>query len=203
MQNVDKLNVVMISVVVPTATTKTRESLLKGKAQYGWPPCINKFRSAHFHVERIIYNCCKTSYLMRRSTVLSLPIRLMFSTVDLLVSTNLDQLIFMLKELFTIVANKLRRSIVLSLSLQLVFPDVNIKLLCLLQSSLSGWGHTHKQTNKQTYKQTHIHTQTNKHTYKQTNTLTNKHTHSQTNKQTYTHTHTHTHTQELFPRTYG
>jgi len=52
-----------------------REVLLKGKSQYGWPPCINQFRSAPFYIENIInlfYNT-KQATLMRRSTVLSLP----------------------------------------------------------------------------------------------------------------------------------
>jgi len=34
---------------------QTREVLLKEKAQYGWSPCTNKFRSAHFYIEHIIY----------------------------------------------------------------------------------------------------------------------------------------------------
>ncbi len=34
-----------------------REPLLKGKAQYSWPPCTNSFRSAAFDIGN------KTSYL--------------------------------------------------------------------------------------------------------------------------------------------
>jgi len=53
--------------------TFIRDSLLKGKAQYGWSPCTNEFRSAHFGIENIIYLCCKTNYtLMRKSSVLNL-----------------------------------------------------------------------------------------------------------------------------------
>ncbi len=33
----------------------TRESLLKGKAQYGWPPCTNKFGLGHFYTENVIH----------------------------------------------------------------------------------------------------------------------------------------------------
>ncbi len=40
-----------------------REPLLKGKAQYSWAPCTNKFRSGGFHIENIIYLWYKTSYL--------------------------------------------------------------------------------------------------------------------------------------------
>jgi hypothetical protein len=31
------------------------ETLLKGKAQYSWPPCTNLFRSAPLYIENIIY----------------------------------------------------------------------------------------------------------------------------------------------------
>ncbi len=40
------------------------EVLLKGKAQYGWPPCTNKFRLAPFYNENIIKVFYKTSYLI-------------------------------------------------------------------------------------------------------------------------------------------
>jgi hypothetical protein len=44
--------------------SKAREVLLKGKAQYGWPPSTNQFRSAPFYIENIIINLFyKTSYL--------------------------------------------------------------------------------------------------------------------------------------------
>ncbi len=39
------------------------EPLLKGKAQYGWPPCANYFRSATFNIENIIYLFYKTNSL--------------------------------------------------------------------------------------------------------------------------------------------
>ncbi len=48
-----------------------KEPLLKGKAQYGWPPYINWFRSAHFYNANIITSVSKQATLMRRSTVLS------------------------------------------------------------------------------------------------------------------------------------
>jgi len=43
--------------------TYGREPLVKGKAQYSWPLCTNKFRSAALDIENIIYLCYKTSYL--------------------------------------------------------------------------------------------------------------------------------------------
>ncbi len=55
-----------------------REVLLKGKAQYSWPPCTNQFRSQPFHIENISYFFTKQTTLMRRSIVLSLPLQLMF-----------------------------------------------------------------------------------------------------------------------------
>jgi hypothetical protein len=54
----------------------------------------------------------------------------MISTVDLLVLTSLDQLIFKLKKIFTIVTKQAAltgRSTVLSLPLQLVFPGQSIE----------------------------------------------------------------------------
>ncbi len=53
------------------------------------------------------------------------------STVDLFALTSLDQLLLLLKTLFTFLQNnaQMRRSTVLSLSLQLVFP-----CLCHLES---------------------------------------------------------------------
>ncbi len=39
--------------------SSSRESLLKGVDQYGWPPQTNQFRSAAFHTEKSFY---KTSY---------------------------------------------------------------------------------------------------------------------------------------------
>ncbi len=41
----------------------SREVLLKGKAQYSWPPITYYFRWAHFYFENIIYIFYKTSYL--------------------------------------------------------------------------------------------------------------------------------------------
>ncbi len=50
-----------------------REVLLKGNAQYGWPPCTSQVRSAAFDSPNIISFLTKQATLMRRSTVLSLP----------------------------------------------------------------------------------------------------------------------------------
>ncbi len=41
----------------------TKEVLLKGKAQYSWPPCTNQFWSSPFYIENIINLSYKTSYL--------------------------------------------------------------------------------------------------------------------------------------------
>jgi hypothetical protein len=41
----------------------SRKVLLKGKTQYGWPPCTNRFRSAPLYIENIINLFYKTSYL--------------------------------------------------------------------------------------------------------------------------------------------
>jgi hypothetical protein len=40
-----------------------REALLKGKAQYSWPPCTNYFGLAHFDIENIIYLYIKQAYI--------------------------------------------------------------------------------------------------------------------------------------------
>jgi hypothetical protein len=42
---------------------KHREPLLKGKAQYSWLPCSNKFRLGACDIANIIYFLNKTSYL--------------------------------------------------------------------------------------------------------------------------------------------
>jgi hypothetical protein len=66
----------------PTVPKKgsSRESLMKDKAQHSEPPFTNKFRSEGFDIENIIYFFYKTCYLdvLRRSTVLSLPLHLVF-----------------------------------------------------------------------------------------------------------------------------
>ncbi len=41
---------------------KGMEVLLKGKVQYGWPPCTNQFRSAPFYIENTINLFYKTRY---------------------------------------------------------------------------------------------------------------------------------------------
>jgi hypothetical protein len=48
--------------------TTAREPLLKGKAQYSWPPCIYKFISAAFDTENFIYYFTKQVTLTRRAT---------------------------------------------------------------------------------------------------------------------------------------
>jgi hypothetical protein len=58
--------------------TLSREALLKGKARYKWPPCTNWFRSATFDVEKLFAFSTKQATLIRRSTVLSLPLLLVF-----------------------------------------------------------------------------------------------------------------------------
>ncbi len=60
-----------------------REPLLKGKAQYSWPPRINSFRLAAFDIENIIYFLTKQASLMRMSTVLSLSLQLVFPVKNL------------------------------------------------------------------------------------------------------------------------
>ncbi len=50
-----------------------RKALLKGKAQYSWPPCTNLFRSAPFYIKILFPFFTKQATLMRRSIVLSLP----------------------------------------------------------------------------------------------------------------------------------
>jgi hypothetical protein len=47
------------------------EFLLKGLAQYSWPPCTNQFRPAAFNTENICSFFTKHVILTRRSTVLS------------------------------------------------------------------------------------------------------------------------------------
>jgi hypothetical protein len=55
--------------------SSTREALLKRKYQYGWPPCTYLFRSAAFQTETKFSFFTKQPILMRRSTVLSLPLQ--------------------------------------------------------------------------------------------------------------------------------
>ncbi len=60
----------------------------------------------------------------------------MLSTVDLLVLTSLDQLILILKIVFTVVTKQavlMRRSAVLILPLQLVFPGYTMEKFVLSQ----------------------------------------------------------------------
>jgi hypothetical protein len=56
----------------------------RGRLSTVWPPCTNQFRSAPFDIENIIYFLTKNAALLRRSTVLSLPLQLVFpGTVQL------------------------------------------------------------------------------------------------------------------------
>jgi hypothetical protein len=50
------------------------ETLLKGKAQYSWPPCTNLFRPAPFYIENIIYIINKTSNLNEEVNRTELPL---------------------------------------------------------------------------------------------------------------------------------
>jgi hypothetical protein len=52
--------------------------LLKGKAQYDLLPCINLFNLLIFKIENINRLFTKQANLMKRSTVLSLPLQLVF-----------------------------------------------------------------------------------------------------------------------------
>jgi len=57
----------------------TREVSLKGKAQYGWPPSTNQFKTVPFCTENIInLFYIKQATLIRRSIVPSLPPQLVF-----------------------------------------------------------------------------------------------------------------------------
>jgi hypothetical protein len=60
------------------ANGQTREVLLKGKAQYRWPPSTNQLILAPFNVEIIVYLFTKQSTLTRRSSVPSRPSQLAF-----------------------------------------------------------------------------------------------------------------------------
>ncbi len=61
-----------------------REPLLKGKAQYNWPPCTNYFQSAAFDNANIFYFFVKQATLVRRSTVHEpfLPVRVPCFYID-------------------------------------------------------------------------------------------------------------------------
>jgi hypothetical protein len=102
------------------AITVIREPLLKWKAQNNWPSCANRFRSAAFGSTNFIYFIKKQATLVRRSTILSLPLQLVFpaviyvyfwrgrlSTIDLLALTDLDHLLLAIQTLFTLLQNKL------------------------------------------------------------------------------------------------
>jgi hypothetical protein len=61
----------------------TRESLLKGTNQYSWPPCSSSFSLATFDTETLFFFISKQTILMRRSTVLSFPLQLVFPGLTL------------------------------------------------------------------------------------------------------------------------
>jgi len=63
-----------------------RESLLKGTTQCCWPPCTKQFGSTSFDIANMIYFYTKQATLMMRSTVLSLPLQLMFPDLVFIVS---------------------------------------------------------------------------------------------------------------------
>ncbi len=61
------------------ALSSSRDFITEGKAQYHWPPCSNLFRSVTFSIENSDYlPFTKQATLMRRPTVLSLPLQLVF-----------------------------------------------------------------------------------------------------------------------------
>jgi hypothetical protein len=60
------------------AKSRNREVLLKGKTQYSWPPCTSLFRWAPFKLKIMFMFLTKQATLMRRSTVQSLPLQLVF-----------------------------------------------------------------------------------------------------------------------------
>ncbi len=68
---------------LPTTIVMTvnREPLMKGKAQYSWPPRTNLFRLTAFENASIIYFATKQTSLMRRPTVLSHPLQWVFPAV--------------------------------------------------------------------------------------------------------------------------
>ncbi len=58
-----KLKLKVGSPLITAFVGSTKETLLKGKVQYTWPPCTNLYKSAHFYIKNIIYIFNKTSYL--------------------------------------------------------------------------------------------------------------------------------------------
>jgi len=55
-----------------------RESLLKGKSRYSWPPCTNKFWSDAFDIVKSTYFFTNQAPFVRASTVVSLSLHLAF-----------------------------------------------------------------------------------------------------------------------------
>jgi hypothetical protein len=51
-----------------------REVLQKGKAQYSWPPVLANLDQLFFELRILFTSFTKEATLMRRSTVLSLPL---------------------------------------------------------------------------------------------------------------------------------
>ncbi len=111
--------------------------LLKGKDQYNWPPCTNKFRSTAFYSENIIYLFYKTSYLNEEVNCTE-PFPFYWrgkdSTINLLVLTSIYQLFFIYKRFYTFFTKQamlMRRLTVLSPSLLLKGKDSTIDLIVL------------------------------------------------------------------------
>jgi hypothetical protein len=79
----------------------TRESLLKGKDQYGWPPCTDRFGSAAFNTENVYFFFYKINIneeVIKQWHEPGNPYwRGRISMVDLLVLTSSDQLPLLLK----------------------------------------------------------------------------------------------------------
>jgi hypothetical protein len=69
MVQIDKLSVIALGhwvteiICLHYMNGLARELLLKGKALYNWPPCINLCRSATFYTDTIIFIFYKTTYL--------------------------------------------------------------------------------------------------------------------------------------------
>ena len=67
LRSISSLLKLIMSMVLP------REVLLKRKAQYGWPSCINLFKLAPFYFENIIYLFYETSYLNKEVNYTEYP----------------------------------------------------------------------------------------------------------------------------------
>ncbi len=68
------------------ATTE-QGALLKGKDHYELPPCTYQFRLVTFDIKTIMHFFTKQAAFMRRSTVLSLPLQVVFPELGNLINT--------------------------------------------------------------------------------------------------------------------